>query len=113
MNLKEQTVYIPTENFTDYFMSNDENDEKDGFLEKIENQILLSKGELVELVGKVIDDYSDSLLSAISNCFLDTINQSKADKDSDKQVFQAVVETITTFPRPSKEQFINNLFNKQ
>jgi hypothetical protein len=51
-------------------------------------------------VKEIWDAACKETLRLISETFLDPSNQSKADSVRDKEVFQAVGETITNFPIP-------------
>ncbi|MES2382339.1 MAG: hypothetical protein V4538_14935 [Bacteroidota bacterium] len=48
-----------------------------------------------------MENYGKQLLKDISTTFLYPFNQDKADKKSDKDVFQALGETILNFPLPA------------
>jgi hypothetical protein len=66
------------------------------------NRLLFPKETIIkDFSNKAIWEYAcRTILKDISQTFLSKSNQNKADKSSDKDVFQAVGETIKNFPIP-------------
>lgn len=96
MNLKPQTVYIPVikpKGLYGLYLTRPivNSGEEDKYCQKKENQICLSKEELVELFGKVFDG---------------GIEFAKAKNTDDIHGTDYLKYT------PTKEQIINNLFNQ-
>lgn len=54
----------------------------------------------------IIFQYGQRVLEAISATFLNKDNQSKADRVADKEIFQAVGETILNFPLPPCDDLV-------
>jgi len=79
-------------------------------LEQKDRQIQMLKSGMVQLPSLQpaqdgysrgqVEQYGKDILLSISQTFLDKNNIDKADKESDKDVFQAIGETILNFPLP-------------
>lgn len=133
MILKETTVYVPIKiedrvppKYQRYFeLVNNTNVNVGWFngnsrehlgathwLEEKENQYTFSKESLIELLGSVWDEACTQVLNGIQAGFLHPQHQSKF-KLSDRELIQAIGETIVNYPIPDNDKYINNLFNTE
>lgn len=118
MILKERTVYVEITEFNENkvpiipakFLTYPHTEEPH-LLEKWEGYFH-TKEELIELLGSVWDEACTQMLNGIQAGFLHPQHQSKF-KLSDRELIQAIGETIGNYPIPDNDKYINNLFNTE